>query len=137
MEPSQAPGTARPTAKRLEDLKFDAYDLSGKRVDREVALARLKAGGLVLVAGENQAPDPAYLGLFRGDLLVLAFTELTNSPTTAVAPGIAVRPVAVVRVAPLAPPVPVPAPPAVKPAPAIAPVAPKAVPTPALPAKEG
>src|SRR5439155_2570458 len=31
--------------KPLEDVKFDAYDLSGKAVAREAALKRLKAGG--------------------------------------------------------------------------------------------
>jgi len=66
--------------KALEDVKFDAYDLTGKAVSREAAVARLKAGGLVLVAGDTRVPDAAFLKLFRGDLLVLVSPELLNVP---------------------------------------------------------
>ena len=67
-------------SKALEDVTFDAYDLSGKRVPRETALKRLRAGGLVLISGDNRIPDESYLKLFRGDLLVLVSPELLSVP---------------------------------------------------------
>jgi hypothetical protein len=62
--------------KSLEDLKFDAYDLSGKLIPHADALKRLKAGGLVLIAGDNRFPDAEYLKAFRDDLIVLVSPEL-------------------------------------------------------------
>ena len=69
--------------KSLEDTKFDAYDLNGKMVAKADALKRLKAGGLVLIAGDTRVPDASYLKMFRGDLLVLVSPELLNVPTGA------------------------------------------------------
>ncbi len=84
--------------KPLEAVSFEAYDLGGKKVAREAALKRLRAGGLVVLAGDNRIPDEAYLKLFRGDLLVLVSPELLNVPLN---PGVAVPaqplPVPVVR----------------------------------------
>jgi hypothetical protein len=62
--------------KALTDVKFDAYDLNGKLIAREVALKRLKAGGLVVLAGDNRFPDAEYLKAFRDDLLVIVSGEL-------------------------------------------------------------
>lgn len=67
--------------KPLTDVKFEAYDLTGKRVDKSDAMKRLEAGGLVLIAGDNRLPDSQYLKMFRGDLLVLVSPELVNAPT--------------------------------------------------------
>jgi hypothetical protein len=63
--------------KALPDVKFDAYDATGKLVTRGEALERLKAGGLVVIAGDNRFPDADYLKAFRGDILVLVSGELT------------------------------------------------------------
>jgi hypothetical protein len=62
--------------KPLADVKFDAYDLTGKAVPRAAALKRLAAGGMVLVAGDNRLPDETYLKGFKGDVLVLVGPEL-------------------------------------------------------------
>lgn len=126
------PSLAVAPLKPLEKLKFDAYDLTGKRIDRAVALKQLQAGGLALIASDDSAPDLSYLKAYRGDLLVLASPELVNVPTGTKAkggaPALVVRPNApapvllpavaapaarilvrpALRVAPLAPP---PAPP--------------------------
>lgn len=106
--PADAAGAA-PT-KPLADVAFDAYDSTGKRVPRGDALERLKAGGLVLIAGDNRVPDAAYLEPFRGDLLVLVSPELLNVPTRAKA-GVRrdVVPPAPVQLAPAVQPVAVPA----------------------------
>jgi hypothetical protein len=66
--------------KALEDIKFDAYDVTGKLVGRNETLKRLKAGGMVIIAGDNRFPDPEYLKAFRGDILVLASNELVFPP---------------------------------------------------------
>ncbi len=76
--------------KSLEDLNFEAYDLSGKLVPRESALERLRAGGLVLIAGDNRFPDENYVKPFQGDLLVLVSQELLNVPLS---PGAVPAPV--------------------------------------------
>lgn len=78
-QPSATP--AGPDGKKaLADLQFDAYDATGKLVSRTAALERLKAGGLVVIAGDNRFPDESYLKAFRGDLLVLASQELVFPP---------------------------------------------------------
>jgi hypothetical protein len=97
VQPDAKPG---PDGKKLlADVKFDAFDLNGKLVPRAEALKRLKAGGLVLLAGDNRFPDPEYLKAFREDVLVLASGEfvfpqgMTNpydmpvKPTAQPAPG--------------------------------------------------
>jgi hypothetical protein len=68
--------------KALEDIRFDAYDLNGKLIARADALKRLKAGGLVLFAGDNRFPDPEYLKAFRDDLIVLVSGEFFFPPGT-------------------------------------------------------
>jgi len=67
--------TASNSKKLLADVKFDAYDTDGKLVSRTEALKRLKAGGLVLLAGDNRFPDPDHLKAFRDDILVLVSGE--------------------------------------------------------------
>jgi hypothetical protein len=62
--------------KALADIKFDAYDVDGKLIPRGEALNRLKAGGLVVLAGDNRFPDPEHLKAFRDDLLVIVSGEL-------------------------------------------------------------
>lgn len=79
--PNATPVNAEAPVKSLEDAKFEAYDLNGKTVAKADALKRLKAGGFVLIAGDNRVPDASYLKLFRGDLLVLVSPELLNVPT--------------------------------------------------------
>jgi hypothetical protein len=83
-----APTGAAPT-KPLEEVKFEAYDLTGKVVPKAEAVKRLKAGGLVLVAGDNRLPAEEYRKRFQGDLLVLVSAELVGVPTggTPVLPG--------------------------------------------------
>jgi hypothetical protein len=66
--------------KLIADLPFEAFDVTGKRVSRTAALERLKAGGLVIIAGDNRFPDPAYLKSFRDDILVIASSELVLPP---------------------------------------------------------
>jgi hypothetical protein len=66
--------------KALADLQFDAYDVTGKLIHRADALKRLKAGGLVLIAGDGRFPDANYLKAFEKDLLVLASQELVFPP---------------------------------------------------------
>jgi hypothetical protein len=61
--------------KSLEDIRFDAYDVNGKLIPKADAMKRLKAGGLVLFAGDNRFPDPDYLKAFRDDLIVLVSAE--------------------------------------------------------------
>jgi hypothetical protein len=62
--------------KALADIKFDAYGTDGKLIPRGEALNRLKAGGLVVLAGDNRFPDPEHLKAFRDDLLVIVSGEL-------------------------------------------------------------
>jgi hypothetical protein len=122
--PAAAPAVGVAPTKPLEEVALDAYDLTGKMVPRADALKRLKAGGMVLIAGDNRVPDAAYLNTFRGDLLVLVSAELLNVPTKPSAlPGGVVRPLPI-KIAPLAPAV-LPVAPAV-PAPAPAPAKPDA-----------
>ncbi|WP_439631908.1 hypothetical protein [Gemmata sp.] len=66
--------------KQLADLKFDAYDVNGKLVNKGEALERLRAGGLVLVAGDYRFPDANYLKAFRDDVLVIVSPELVFQP---------------------------------------------------------
>lgn len=98
--PATPNAPAAPT-KLLDEVKFDAYDLTGKVVSKEETLKRLKAGGLVLVAGDNRMPDAAYLKPFKGELLVLVSPELIGVPNGVGAPG--VRPGGLVRPLPVAP----------------------------------
>jgi hypothetical protein len=70
---NNAPGG--PSTKSLAEVKFDAYDMTGRMVSRKEALKRLQAGGMVLLAGDNRFPDPEYLKAFRDDLLVLVSGE--------------------------------------------------------------
>jgi hypothetical protein len=67
---------AKVLVKPLADVKFDAYDLTGKLVSKADVFNRLAAGGLVLAAGDNRLPDEAYLKAFREDVLVLVGPEL-------------------------------------------------------------
>ncbi|QDU19396.1 hypothetical protein [Urbifossiella limnaea] len=88
----------------LNEVGFDAYDLTGRIVARDEAVRRLRAGGLVLVA-PGRFPDPAHLQPFRGDLLVLVSSENLSAAgaapaTPAPAPAVEVKP-AILRVAPL------------------------------------
>jgi len=66
--------------KSLTDIKFDAYDVTGKLVQKSDALSRLKAGGLVVIAGDSRFPDENYLKAFREDLLVIVSSELVYQP---------------------------------------------------------
>ncbi len=77
--PAPQPGSTPPGTdgkKSLAELKFDAFDMTGKLINKSEALNRLKAGGLVLVAGDNRYPDANYLKAFREDLLVIVSSEL-------------------------------------------------------------
>jgi len=82
--------------KALDDTTFDAYDLSGKRISKPEVLKQLKAGGLVVVAGDNSLPDASYLKIFRSDLIVLVTPELINVPygSKATKPTATARPAA-------------------------------------------
>lgn len=74
--PNQPQTEGKVILKPLADVKFDAYDLTGKLVPRGEALKRLAAGGLVLVAGDNRLPDENYTKAFREDVLILVGAEL-------------------------------------------------------------
>jgi len=82
--PQQTASTSTPAGadgkKALADIKFDAYDVTGKLVSRSEALTRLKAGGLTVVAGDNRFPDAGYLTALREDLLVIVSPELVFQP---------------------------------------------------------
>jgi hypothetical protein len=75
-------------ARPLDDVKFEAYELDGRAVPRADALRRLKAGGLVVIAGDARLPDAEYLKPFRGDLLVLVSSELALPPGANVKPAV-------------------------------------------------
>ncbi|MBN9524268.1 hypothetical protein J0H58_38105, partial [bacterium] len=101
------PGGGGPQVRPLSEVGFDAYDLTGRLVAKDEAVRRLRAGGLVLVAGDARLPDAAFLQPFRGDLLVLVSGEGLTAPgnpaTTPALPGGLVRPApAILRVAPQA-----------------------------------
>lgn len=65
-----------PDGKRLlSEVKFDAFTRDGKRIPRSEALQRLKAGGLVLLAGDTRFPDEDYLTSFREEMMVLVSGE--------------------------------------------------------------
>ena len=66
--------------KALADIRFDAYDKTGKLIPRSQALTRLKAGGLTLIAGDNRFPDADYLTAFHEDLVVIVSPELVFQP---------------------------------------------------------
>jgi hypothetical protein len=66
--------------KALEDIRFDAFDINGKLIPKADALKRLKAGGLVLFAGDNRFPDSEYLKVFKDDLIVLVSAEFIFPP---------------------------------------------------------
>jgi hypothetical protein len=92
--------------KPLEDIRFDAYDLTGKLIPKAEAMKRLKAGGLVLFAGDNRFPDTEYLKAFREDMIVLVSAEFVFPPGTPNpfdAPAKQVAPPAVKPAAPAAP----------------------------------
>jgi hypothetical protein len=80
--PAADPGTPAGAdgKKPLADLKFDAYDVNGKLVNKGEALERLRAGGLVLIAGDYRFPDANYLKAFRDDVLVIVSPELVFQP---------------------------------------------------------
>jgi hypothetical protein len=79
--PEAKPATEK---KPLDEVAFNAYTADGALLPRADALARLKAGGLVLVAGDNRLPDQAYRKLFHRDLVVLASAELSQPAATGV-----------------------------------------------------
>jgi hypothetical protein len=68
--------SAKVVTKPLAEVKFDAYDRTGKLVSRTETLKRLAAGGMVVVAGDTRMPDDAYLKCLRDDVLVLVSPEL-------------------------------------------------------------
>lgn len=62
----------------LDKINFEAYTARGESVSKEDALKRLKAGGIVAIAGSNQKPDEAFMKSFTPDLLVLVAQELVH-----------------------------------------------------------
>jgi len=74
--PNTATAAGSDGKKALADVKFDAYDATGKMVSRTEALNRLKAGGMVVLAGDNRFPDADHMKAFRSDVLVLVSNEL-------------------------------------------------------------
>jgi hypothetical protein len=102
--------------KALAEVSFDAYDVTGKLIPRSEALKRLKAGGMVIIAGDNRFPDADYLKAFRGDILIIASNELvfpagtpnpydvaTGKPAAAPPPAApAIQAVPGIRIAPAA-----------------------------------
>jgi hypothetical protein len=113
--PAGGGGSATPAGpdgkKALDEIPFDAYDLTGKVVPRAEALKRLKAGGLVLLAGDSRFPDADYLKAFRDDILILMSSEFVfpaNVPNPYDMPAGSADPAA--KPDPNAKPVPVPAP---------------------------
>ena len=68
---------AKVVHKPLADVKFDAYDLTGK-LDPQGGSPQSgsAAGGMVLVAGDNRLPDETYLKSFQRDIIVLVGPEL-------------------------------------------------------------
>jgi hypothetical protein len=118
-KPAEADGK-----KAIEDIKFDAYDVKGNLIPRSEALKRLRAGGLVLIAGDNRLPDAEYLKAFRDDLLVLVSAELTFPAGTPNPFDPPVKAAAAPGPAKPQPPVAQPAPPIAKPLPQILPAVP-------------
>lgn len=121
---AKAPQPGQPGDKvPLDQVQFEAFTASGESVSKEEALKRLKAGGIVAIAGSNQKPDEAYLKAFSPDLLVLVAAELAIGPMPPLVgggfPGHLVRPLPA-QIQPLPAPIqPLPAPaPNVKPLPA-------------------
>ena len=70
------PTEVKVAPKPLTEVKFDAFDLTGKLVPKSEVFKRLAAGGMVVVAGDGRMPDDTYLKGFREDVLVLIGSEL-------------------------------------------------------------
>ncbi len=70
------PAEVKVVTKPLGEVKFDAYDLTGKLIHKSELSNRLGAGGMVIVAGDSRLPDDTYLKGFREDMIVLVGSEL-------------------------------------------------------------
>jgi hypothetical protein len=72
--PQNVTGTI--VTKKLADVQYDAYDVTGKMISKSEATKRLAAGGMVLVAGDARMPDDAYLKNFNSEIMILVSSEL-------------------------------------------------------------
>jgi len=91
----------------LADVKdLTGYTVDGKSLDRKEILEKLANGGIVVVSGDGQKVNPAFLKIFRDDVLVLVSPEFANLPPGyKVAPDLRLNP-GPVEVRPLPAPVP-------------------------------
>jgi hypothetical protein len=65
----------------LADVKdLTGYTVDGKSLDRKEILEKLANGGIVVVSGDGQKVNPAFLKIFRDDVLVLVSPEFANLP---------------------------------------------------------
>lgn len=68
----------------IKDLTVTTAD--GKKVEKEDAIKKLAAGGIVVVSGDGKPVSPAFLKVFKDDTLVLVSPELAG-PQNNVIPG--------------------------------------------------
>ena len=72
----------------LSEVKdLTAYTVDGKSLDTKDLQEKLAQGGIVIISSDGQKVSPAFLKLFRDDVIILTSPELTEMKT-----GIAVDP---------------------------------------------
>lgn len=69
----------------VKDLKVTTAD--GKKLEVADAVAKLKAGGVVVVSADGKPVSPVHLKLFKDDVLVFASPELLPAQTNNAFPG--------------------------------------------------
>lgn len=85
----------------VKDLKVTTAD--GKKLEVADAVAKLKAGGVVVVSADGKPVSPNYLKLFKDDVLVLASPELVpiNNGFVKPLPGGGIRPRPPIQIQPV------------------------------------
>ncbi|MBY0456574.1 MAG: hypothetical protein K2V38_04500 [Gemmataceae bacterium] len=107
--PIQPPAQVREFVRRMNVELSTVKDLvvttaDGKKIETEEALKKLEKGGIVVVTTDGKPVSPAFLKLFKDDVLVLSSPELvgTQFSTTPVRPlpGGGIKPLPAIDPAP-------------------------------------